>query len=136
MTNKNNKRTESVLQVRQLEKGIIKLTIMGGNETGEPCKLVDLDIKNSSLFLEEGLKLIHKGERKLIIDMAYVDFVDSEGVWVVFELSQKAKEKKVKIVLVNVTENVKRVFDMTKLSTKVKISGTEIEAINFLTKEL
>jgi len=136
MTAKNNKRTESVLQVRQLEKGIVKLTIMGGNETGEPCKLVDLDIENSSLFLEEGLKLIDKGERKLIIDMAYVDYVDSEGVWSVFELSKKAKEKKVKIVFVNVTENVKRVFDMTKLSTKVKMAGTEIEAINFLTKEL
>ena len=136
MTNKNNKRTESVLQVSELEKGIVKITIMGGNKTGEPCKLVDLDIKNSSLFLEEGLKLIYNQERKIIIDMAYVDFVDSEGVWSVFELARKAKEKEVKIVLVNVTENAKRVFDMTKLSTKVKMAGSEIEAINFLTKEL
>ena len=136
MNNKNNKRTESVLQVSELEKGIVKITIMGGNETGEPCKLVDLDIENSSRFLEMGLKLIHKGEGKLIIDMAYVDYVDSEGVWAVFELARKAREKKVKIVLVNVTENVKRVFDMTQLSTKVKMDGTEIDAIDFLTKEL
>ena len=83
------------------------------------------EFQNSSLFLETGLKLIHKGERKLIIDMAYVDFVDSEGVWAVFELDRKAREK-----------NLKRGFDMTRLSIKVKMVGTEIEAINFLTKEL
>ena len=102
----NNKRTERVLEISELERGTKKLTI----------KLVELDIQNSSLFLEEGLKIIHNGERKLIIDMADVDFVDSEGVWAVSELVQKAKENEAKIVLANVTENVKRIFDMTKLS--------------------
>ena len=131
MTKINNKTAKISLQAKEIENGILIVKICGSENS-----MCELDMQTITSFEYESDKLLSQCKLKLIIDMAYVDHVDSEGVWSVFELDRKAKEKKVKIVFVNVTENVKRVFDMTKLSTKVKMAGSEIEATNFLTKEL
>ena len=121
-----------ILKVPQ-EGNIIKLEI--GMELSDDKKSVvgsvELDIESQSYFVdmvsmifEEGLEPVN-----LIVDLKYVTYIDSSGLWALFEGHKKANQKNGKMVLLSPTKDVRRVLDITKMSSKLQVFEEESAAI-------
>ncbi len=121
-----------ILKVPQ-EGNIIKLEI--GMELSDDKKSVvgsvELDIESQSYFVdmvsmifEEGLEPVN-----LIVDLKNVTYIDSSGLWALFEGHKKANQKNGKMVLLSPTKDVRRVLDITKMSSKLQVFEEESAAI-------
>lgn len=90
---------------------------------------IELDIENQGLFVDMIHSIFDEGNSKVIIDMSHVSYIDSSGLWALFEGHKKANQQNGKMILINTTKDVKRVLDITKISSKMDICDTEDEAI-------
>ena len=90
---------------------------------------VELDIENQSQFMDILNTVIDEGRIKIVVDMKNVNYIDSSGLWALFEGHKKALQKNGKLVLLNPTKDVKRVLDITKISSKIIICDNEADAI-------
>ena len=104
-----------------LDDDIVKITV--GEELSEDHSdiqgNVELDIENQAQFIDLLASLIEEGRNRLIIDMTLINYIDSSGLWALFEGHKKATQNNGKLVLLNPTKDVKRVLDITKMSTKI-----------------
>ena len=67
----------------------------------------------------------------LVVDLTYVSYIDSSGLWALFEGHKKASQKKGHLVLLNPTKDVKRVLDITKVSSKMQVFVDYDEVLSF-----
>ena len=93
---------------------------------------VELDIENQSYFVDTVNAIFEEGARKVLVDMSNVTYIDSSGLWALFEGHKKATQKNSTMALMNVTKDVKRVLDITKMSSKLSIFENEESAVNSL----
>ena len=93
---------------------------------------IELDIENQNQFIEHVNTILDEGINLVIIQMENISYIDSSGLWALFESHKKANQKNGKIVLLNPRKDVKRVLDITKMSTKISIIENETEAVTFL----
>ena len=114
-----------------LAEDIIKVEI--GDEIDEASKkltgTVELDIENQSQFVNIINSIFDDGTVKVMVDMVNVSYIDSSGLWALFEGHKKAAQKKGKRGLLRPTKDVKRVLDITKMSSKMKIFEDEPKAL-------
>lgn len=103
-------------------------------EQKEMIGSVELDIENQSQFVELINSIFEEGSAKIFVNMANITYIDSSGLWALFEGHKKACQKDTKMVLVSPTKDVKRVLDITKMSSKMEIFESEKEAIEALQK--
>ncbi len=109
---------------------IVKIEI--GLEKNEANKLsgsVELDIESQANFVEMINTIFEDGQTKIIVDMSNISYIDSSGLWALFEGHKKATQKEGTMILLNPTKDVKRVLDITKMSSKLKIMTSEEAAI-------
>jgi len=91
---------------------------------------IELDIENQAQFVDLiNVIIVDEGFSRILVDMSHVSYVDSSGLWALFEGHKKATQKNGKLVLLNPTKDVRRVLEITKIASKVHISDTESEAI-------
>ena len=93
---------------------------------------VELDIENQSQFVEIINKIFEDGSNKVLVDMTNISYIDSSGLWALFEGHKKAKQKNGHLVLINPSKDVRRVLDITKMSSKMKIFDNETAAVKNL----
>ena len=62
--------------------------------------------------------------------MQNIGYIDSSGLWALFEGHKKAMQRGSKLILAGVTKDVKRVLDITKMSSKLLIFPSVEEALN------
>lgn len=93
---------------------------------------IELDIENQTQFIEHINTVLDEGINLAIIEMKNISYIDSSGLWALFESHKKANQKNGKIVLLSPKKDVKRVLDITKMSTKINIVNDEKSAINYL----
>ena len=100
--------------------------LTGATATGS----VELDIENQGRFVEmiESV-LADATPSNVILDMSGIIYIDSSGLWSLFEGHKKMTEKALKMVLFGVTKDVMRVLDITKMSSKLTIVEDEAAAI-------
>ena len=114
-----------------IKEGITKVEI--GAEYNETSKKmsgqVELDIENQAHFVDIINSIIEDGCINIIVDMENVSYVDSSGLWALFEGHKKAAQKNGKLDLVNPTKDVRRVLDITKMSSKIQIFTNVKEAM-------
>lgn len=123
-----------------VENNIIKLEI--GIEYNEEKKTmsgsVELDIENQSQFVDIINSIFDNTDEKkdvmVIVDMTNVSYIDSSGLWALFEGHKKASQRSGKMILLNPTKDVKRVLDITKMSSKIDIFDNERDAVKSLKK--
>lgn len=115
---------------------VIKLQI--GAEFDEDKKelsgVVELDIENQAHFVDIVNSVFDDGHVHVIVDMENVSYIDSSGLWALFEGHKKAAQRGGKLVLLNPTKDVRRVLDITKMSSKIQIFTTQTEALTGLVK--
>lgn len=117
-----------------LDNGIVKLEI-GSDYNEEQRQLigtVELDIENQSHFVDMVNAVFDDGAQKLIVDVSNVTYIDSSGLWALFEGHKKAIQNNGKMVLLKPTKDVKRVLDITKMSSKMEVYDDESKAIGAL----
>jgi|GEM_PF-755293 len=119
----------------ELDHHIIKVQI-GATLDSESQSLsgsVELDIENQARFVDLiNVLIMDEGVSKIMIDLSNVTYVDSSGLWALFEGHKKASQKNGRLVLLNPTKDVRRVLEITKISSKVHIADTEQDAIGVL----
>ena len=121
-----------ILKVPQ-EGNIIKLEI--GMELSDDKKSVvgsvELDIESQSYFVDMVSMIFEEGVEpvNLIVDLKNVTYIDSSGLWALFEGHKKANQKNGKMVLLSPTKDVRRVLDITKMSSKLQVFEEESAAI-------
>ena len=116
---------------------IIKVEI--GAEYNETQKklvgTVELDIENQAHFVDVINAIFEEGRVYVLVDMQHVSYIDSSGLWALFEGHKKAAQKSGKLVLLQPTKDVKRVLDITKMSSKIQVFLEEAQAIEQLLGE-
>jgi anti-anti-sigma factor len=91
--------------------------------TGE----MELDIECQKPLLEK-INSVFDTNCNVILDLKNVIYIDSSGLWSLFEGHKKGLQTNLKFILINITKDVKRVFDITKMSSKFAIYNSFEEA--------
>ena len=70
----------------------------------------------------------------LVIDMENLQFISSMGIRVIIKAKKKLKENNAELALINLTEQIKKVFEVINALPNQKVFGTVQELDNYLAK--
>jgi len=76
--------------------------------------------------------LEENGERKFVIDFSNTGYIDSSGLGVLVSLSKKIREQGGELRLASLNEDLRTLFELTKLDTLFKISDSKEESLKGL----
>jgi anti-sigma B factor antagonist len=74
-------------------------------------------------------ELKDKGARKFLIDFSNTGYIDSSGLGVLVSLSKKIREQGGELRLANLNEDLRTLFELTKLDTLFHIATSRDEAL-------
>ena len=86
------------------------------------------NVGDISIFIKT---MIQGGAKKIIVDMAGLDFIDSSGISVLIESAKLLRQNKGDIALLNVPERIQIIIQPIRLNRFIKIFNTEDEVINY-----
>ncbi len=111
----------------------MKIQVQSESEGVELIKLEgDLDFHCSPELREELSKLVDRQASKILIDLKKVNYIDSSGLATFVELFQKMKRYGGKLVLFNLTQSVRSVFEIAKLDSIFKLAQNQEEALTLV----
>ena len=76
-----------------------------------------LIVGNRQLLKEQVLDQLERGDREFIVDFSKTDYIDSSGLGVLVTLSKKIREQGGQLSLVSLSEDLRTLFELTKLDT-------------------
>ncbi|NIR44176.1 MAG: STAS domain-containing protein [Gemmatimonadetes bacterium] len=88
-----------------------------------------LIVGNRQELKDDVLKLLEDGHRKFLIDFKDTAYIDSSGLGVLVSLSKKIREKGGEMRLSNLNEDLRTLFELTKLDTLFLIADSRDEAL-------
>ncbi|HEY9507000.1 MAG TPA: STAS domain-containing protein [Gemmatimonadales bacterium] len=77
-------------------------------------------------LVQEGLD---QGERKFVIDCTQTGYIDSSGLGALVSLSRKVREQGGELRIAGLNEDLRALFELTKLDTLFHISPTADDAV-------
>ena len=80
------------------------------------------------LVLEE----LERGEKTFVVDFANTAYIDSSGLGVLVSLSKKIREQGGELVLASLNEDLRTLFELTKLDTLFTIADDRAQALQGL----
>jgi anti-sigma B factor antagonist len=95
--------------------------------------VVDVDgqliVGNRQELKQKVLEELEGGERKFIVDFANTGYIDSSGLGVLVSLSKKIREQGGELRLASLNEDLRTLFELTKLDTLFRIADSREEAL-------
>lgn len=88
-----------------------------------------LIVGNRQELKDDVLKLLASGARKFLIDFRDTAYIDSSGLGVLVSLSKKIREKGGEMRLSNLNEDLRTLFELTKLDTLFHIADSRDQAL-------
>ena len=88
-----------------------------------------LIVGNRQELKQQVLEQLEGGDLKFIIDFANTGYIDSSGLGVLVSLSKKIREQGGELRLSSLNEDLRTLFELTKLDTLFKISDSRVEAL-------
>jgi anti-sigma B factor antagonist len=88
----------------------------------------DLDASSCILLDKAISEAVSKGEKKIIIDCSRLNYISSAGLGVFMSYLQDFENNKISMVLFNLSEKVKSVFQILGLDQLIRIVNTKEEA--------
>ncbi|HTG53806.1 MAG TPA: STAS domain-containing protein [Gemmatimonadaceae bacterium] len=88
-----------------------------------------LIVGNRNEFKQKVLDELERGARKVLIDFARTGYIDSSGLGVLVTLSRRIREEGGELRLANLNDDLKTLFELTKLDTLFQISDTKERAL-------
>lgn len=106
------------------------------DEDGVKILLVsgELDASNSSELVSVFDPLLKEGNRKFIIDLQKVSFVDSAGLSALVKLLKRTRGQSARLFLAGSQDPVRRVLQLTRLDRAFDIAETVPQALQSLTR--
>lgn len=89
-----------------------------------------LIVGNRQELKQKVLDEIERGERKFLVDFSQTGYIDSSGLGVLVSLSKKIREHGGELRLANLNEDLKTLFELTKLDTLFQIAETRERALD------
>ena len=112
----------------------MKIQVKSANQGAELVVLQgDLDFHSSSDLRRELSKCVERQVSKILVDFKKVEYIDSSGLAAFVELFQNMKRYGGKLVLFNLSQGVRNVFEIAKLDSIFQLAQNEKEALSFLT---
>jgi len=102
------------------------------HKEGEVCVVSvegQLIVGNRQELKQKVLDEIERGERKFLVDFNQTGYIDSSGLGVLVSLSKKIREHGGELRLTNLNEDLKTLFELTKLDTLFQIADTRERAL-------
>ncbi|NIP79646.1 MAG: anti-sigma factor antagonist [Gemmatimonadetes bacterium] len=88
-----------------------------------------LIVGNRQELKQKVLEELEDGERKFLIDFERTGYIDSSGLGVLVSLSKKIREQGGELRLANLNEDLRTLFELTKLDTLFQIANSRDEAL-------
>ncbi|HWO87843.1 MAG TPA: STAS domain-containing protein [Gemmatimonadales bacterium] len=88
-----------------------------------------LIVGNRQELKQKVLDSLEAGERKFLIDFTRTGYIDSSGLGVLVSLSKKVRDEGGDLRLAGLNEDLKTLFELTKLDTLFAISDTPADAL-------
>jgi len=83
-----------------------------------------LIVGNRQELKQRVLEELDKGDRKFVIDFSNTGYIDSSGLGVLVSLSKKIREQGGELRLASLNEDLRTLFELTKLDTLFRIADT------------
>src|SRR5262245_59302194 len=83
-----------------------------------------LVVANRRQLKQAVLDEIDRGGRRFVIDFANASYIDSAGLGVLVSLSKKIRENRGQLLLENLNEDLRTLFELTKLDTLFDIDSS------------
>jgi len=90
----------------------------------------EIDLYNAPALKDEIKKKIEEQKYNIIINLAKVSYIDSSGIGALISSLSNLKKYQGGLKIINVTGSVKKVFELTKLTSFFEIFDSEEEAVN------
>ena len=91
-----------------------------------------LIVGNRQELKQKVLEELEGGERKFVVDFEKTGYIDSSGLGVLVSLSKKIREQGGELRLANLNEDLRTLFELTKLDTLFHIADSRDEALQGL----
>ncbi len=91
-----------------------------------------LIVGNRQELKQKVLEELENGERKFVVDFEKTGYIDSSGLGVLVSLSKKVREQGGELRLANLNEDLKTLFELTKLDTLFHIADSREAALKDL----
>jgi anti-sigma B factor antagonist len=88
-----------------------------------------LIVGNRQELKQKVLEHLEGGDRKFVIDFSNTGYIDSSGLGVLVSLSKKIREQGGELRLSSLNEDLRTLFELTKLDTLFRIADTKEEAL-------
>ncbi len=88
-----------------------------------------LIVVNRNELKDKVLKALETGESKFVLDFSSTEYIDSSGLGVLVSVSKKIREAGGELRLAGLNEDLRMLFELTKLDTLFKICDTTDEAV-------
>jgi anti-sigma B factor antagonist len=75
------------------------------------------------------LEELEGGERKFVVDFSRTGYIDSSGLGVLVSLSKKIREQGGELRLSSLNEDLRTLFELTKLDTLFRIADSREDAL-------
>lgn len=84
-----------------------------------------LIVGNRQELKQKVLEHLEAGDKKFVIDFANTGYIDSSGLGVLVSLSKKIREQGGELRLSSLNEDLRTLFELTKLDTLFRIADTK-----------
>ncbi len=88
----------------------------------------EIDVYTAPRLRQAIVDLVDGGERRIVIDMERVDFLDSTGLGVLVEGLKRAKTNDGDLSIVATHDKILKIFDITGLNKAFRIYGSVEQA--------
>jgi len=88
-----------------------------------------LIVGNRQELKQQVLEQLESGDRKFVIDFAKTGYIDSSGLGVLVSLSKKIREQGGELRLSSLNEDLRTLFELTKLDTLFRIADSKEQAL-------
>lgn len=87
-----------------------------------------LDIASSASLKDDILRHVGRGQNRIILNLAQVDFINSSGLGTLVSILKEVRLAKGRLVLSNLASYVQEIFEITQLSNIFDIFASEADA--------
>jgi anti-sigma B factor antagonist len=108
---------------------------MGFTNRKDPKGVLIVDVEgqlivgNRQEFKQKVLDALEAGERKVLVDFTRTGYIDSSGLGVLVSLSKKIRDEGGDLRLAGLNDDLKTLFELTKLDTLFAISDSPADAL-------
>ena len=109
---------------------------MAFNVRKDPGGVLDIEVEgqlivgNRQELKQRVLDALEAGDRKFLIDFTKTGFIDSSGLGVLVSLSKKIRDEGGDLRLAGLNEDLKTLFELTKLDTLFAIADSAQQALS------